>query len=281
MPKQALSLDDFDDFETKHCVNSPRSVEACRREGVLPAELLHTSLDKFQKSLESKKHAKLRYDFMEAKRRDALEAVRIQHNLIIEEEDELEEMRARTSASTHSRESRGGRGFHKHSQSVVSLSSIDPQLQQWNKFKKLKTSLTYLDLNSGGHLQDQPDEIIKQTAKMERAKRREAVNLKKLFNFEITTRTKKAEYERVLDEDREKMKMKERVLALQQKMRNETMWRQEQEKERRKVQRQREEQKVALQQFYHEQEEKEARKRMEQVKTTRLMIQRAENERKR
>jgi hypothetical protein len=72
----AVSLATFDDRDTKSVVNSPRSLQACKLEGVLPQELLYKPPEAFQERQLSPRLVKLRYDFFEAKRRDLLAAAR-------------------------------------------------------------------------------------------------------------------------------------------------------------------------------------------------------------
>jgi len=35
-----VSIENYDEYEDKYLLNSPRSLEACRREGILPEELI-------------------------------------------------------------------------------------------------------------------------------------------------------------------------------------------------------------------------------------------------
>jgi len=50
-----ISLENFDKHNTKPpYLNSPRSLEACKRHGIEPAELLHIPLSKYKETLEEK-----------------------------------------------------------------------------------------------------------------------------------------------------------------------------------------------------------------------------------
>ena len=45
--KKLISLDNYERYEATHNLNSPRSLEACRREGVNPKALRYKTLDSF------------------------------------------------------------------------------------------------------------------------------------------------------------------------------------------------------------------------------------------
>lgn len=80
------SLANFDETNTKLVVNTPRSVKACKLEGVLPQELTFKPVEAFQEKNLSPRLVKLRYDFFEAKRRDLIAAAKRAHEGIIAEE---------------------------------------------------------------------------------------------------------------------------------------------------------------------------------------------------
>mmetsp|Transcript_149937 Transcript_149937/g.462865 ORF Transcript_149937/g.462865 Transcript_149937/m.462865 type:complete len:524 (+) Transcript_149937:143-1714(+) len=82
----ASSLISFDESNPKAVINSPRSLQACKQEGVLPAELVFKPIEAFQERNLSPRLVKLRYDFFEAKRRDLLAASRRARDSIIAEE---------------------------------------------------------------------------------------------------------------------------------------------------------------------------------------------------
>jgi hypothetical protein len=74
--KRIVSLENLDEFEEKLVVNTPRSLEACFKEGVEPEELLYIPIEKFQQPGLSPRIQKLHYDFFESKRKETLQAVR-------------------------------------------------------------------------------------------------------------------------------------------------------------------------------------------------------------
>ncbi|CAJ1399276.1 unnamed protein product [Effrenium voratum] len=70
------SLVNFDEENAKAVITSPRSLQACKQEGILPEELIYKPVEAFQDKNLSPRLVKLRYDFFEAKRRDLLAAAR-------------------------------------------------------------------------------------------------------------------------------------------------------------------------------------------------------------
>ena len=70
-----ISIEDFDPSETKKRINSPRSLEACKIEGILAKELLHIPKSKFKEPGLPEEVAELRYEFHENKRRELIELV--------------------------------------------------------------------------------------------------------------------------------------------------------------------------------------------------------------
>jgi hypothetical protein len=90
MPPKAvvgtLSLADFNDRDPKGAVNSPRSLQACKMEGVLPQELMYKPPEAFQERNLSPRLVKLRYDFFEAKRRDLLATAKRARDALVSDE---------------------------------------------------------------------------------------------------------------------------------------------------------------------------------------------------
>jgi len=79
-------LADFDESNPMAFINSPRSLQACKIEGVLPSELVFKPMEAFQERNLSPRLAKLRYDFFEAKRRDLLAATRSARDAMVADE---------------------------------------------------------------------------------------------------------------------------------------------------------------------------------------------------
>merc|ERR1719424_1306158 len=89
--RTACSLAEFNENDPKMCIASPRSLQACKVEGVLPQELVFRPIEAFQEKNLSPRLVKLRYDFFEAKRRDLLAAARkAREQLVAEEKREKE-----------------------------------------------------------------------------------------------------------------------------------------------------------------------------------------------
>mmetsp|Transcript_42369 Transcript_42369/g.88536 ORF Transcript_42369/g.88536 Transcript_42369/m.88536 type:complete len:262 (-) Transcript_42369:2-787(-) len=80
------SLANYDETNPKAVIDSPRSLQACRQEGVLPQELIFKPVEAFQERNLSPRLVKLRYDFFEAKRRDLLAAARRARDSILADE---------------------------------------------------------------------------------------------------------------------------------------------------------------------------------------------------
>lgn len=82
----ASSLASFDENSPAAVINSPRSLQACKQEGVKPIELTYKPIEAFQEKNLSPRLVKLRYDFFEAKRRDLLAAARRARESIVADE---------------------------------------------------------------------------------------------------------------------------------------------------------------------------------------------------
>eukprot|EP00933_Yihiella_yeosuensis_P042207 TRINITY_DN3675_c0_g1_i1.p1 TRINITY_DN3675_c0_g1~~TRINITY_DN3675_c0_g1_i1.p1 ORF type:complete len:525 (-),score=157.67 TRINITY_DN3675_c0_g1_i1:294-1868(-) len=80
------SLASFEETDPRAVINSPRSLNACKSEGVLPQELIYKPIEAFQEKNLSPRLVKLRYDFFEAKRRDLLAATRRARDAILADE---------------------------------------------------------------------------------------------------------------------------------------------------------------------------------------------------
>ena len=95
MRKSLVSLEDFLKEQKPRIINSPRSLEACLRQGLDPAELLPKSLAKFQAEEDLREVAQVKYEHSEERRMEKLEQARSERAVIV---DFLEE--ARKSGST-------------------------------------------------------------------------------------------------------------------------------------------------------------------------------------
>lgn len=71
--KGLISLENFEVTEAKNVLNSPRSLEAWRIEGIDPKELLYVPKSKFKEPGVPKEITELRYEFHESKRKELLE----------------------------------------------------------------------------------------------------------------------------------------------------------------------------------------------------------------
>ena len=82
-----LTVDDIDDLEEEAVVDSPRSIEACLREGIQPIDLIYIPEEEFMIGNMPPDMRHLHYEFFEAKRKELLFNVRrIRKNIISEQE---------------------------------------------------------------------------------------------------------------------------------------------------------------------------------------------------
>lgn len=70
-------------------ITSPRSLQACSKEGVNPDDLTYKELSLFAEKSLSPRLVQLRYDFFESKRRDLLASVRRARNQLVSKEQEV------------------------------------------------------------------------------------------------------------------------------------------------------------------------------------------------
>lgn len=80
------SLATFDENNPRATISSPRSIKACKTEGVLPRDLIFKPIEAFQEKNLSPRLVKLRFDFFEAKRRDLLAASRRARESLVADE---------------------------------------------------------------------------------------------------------------------------------------------------------------------------------------------------
>jgi hypothetical protein len=83
------NLVEFAEFDVTAQLTSPRSLRACAKEGVEPADLIYKPMESFaEKGLEPRL-VKLRYDFFEAKRKDLLTACRRARSQMVARDERL------------------------------------------------------------------------------------------------------------------------------------------------------------------------------------------------
>lgn len=73
---KVVSLENLEEHEERLVVNTPRSLEACFKEGIEPEELLYIPPDKFKQPGLSPRIQQLHYEFFESKRKETLDAVK-------------------------------------------------------------------------------------------------------------------------------------------------------------------------------------------------------------
>lgn len=71
-----MTLENFDPFKPKARLNSPRSVDACKRQGIDPQELLYLALEEYKEKVKDKRldkdSLKIRWEHHEEKRKEKL-----------------------------------------------------------------------------------------------------------------------------------------------------------------------------------------------------------------
>ena len=75
-PSDHLSISSMDFYERNQLVNSPRSLYACRKEGILPSDLLYRPLEAFVDNSIPGEIVRLRYEYRENRRRELIGTVR-------------------------------------------------------------------------------------------------------------------------------------------------------------------------------------------------------------
>ena len=85
--RKRISLETVDDYEQQQTVNTPKSLEACYREGIDPLELLYRPPEDFYEQGLSPRVQELNFNLFEAKRKDSLNLARQTRAKIIEAMD--------------------------------------------------------------------------------------------------------------------------------------------------------------------------------------------------
>lgn len=71
-----ITLESFDQYKSKARINSPRSLDACRRQGIDPGELLYVPMEEYKQRAKRKNLNrdlfKLRWEHHEQKRKEKL-----------------------------------------------------------------------------------------------------------------------------------------------------------------------------------------------------------------
>lgn len=93
-PEEAppLSLDDFEGVDDSIPLLSPRSLQACRLDGVLPKELFYAPAELFAEHGVSSRAQRLRHDFFEAFRQDSLAILRATRRIVIAKESATQDV---------------------------------------------------------------------------------------------------------------------------------------------------------------------------------------------
>mmetsp|Transcript_130042 Transcript_130042/g.352856 ORF Transcript_130042/g.352856 Transcript_130042/m.352856 type:complete len:539 (+) Transcript_130042:120-1736(+) len=220
------SLVNFEETNPDAKISSPRSLKACKLEGILPDELIYKPVEAFHERALSPRLVKLRYDFFEAKRRDLLAAARRQRDTLVAEERRQQEV--------------GSRSLDLIAQEKgVSRSSI-------------------LAVNSDGLRQEQ--------AKMRRAQDRERAWLKSALNNELAQLKELEHKDLAYSETANEAQERQREAAKRMKAMADKKAQEEERKQLEIEARQQLEKKIAKEEFLKQQRELDQQKEMEKAR---------------
>lgn len=98
-----VSLSNLDEFE-QHClINTPRSLEACKKEGIDPEELLYIPPEAFTQPHLSVRLQQLHFEFFEAKRKEILSIVKRAREQNLEDDAPVAKCSSTGSLNAHQR----------------------------------------------------------------------------------------------------------------------------------------------------------------------------------
>ncbi len=73
------TLENFDPHQTKARINSPRSLDACKRQGIDPNELLYVSMEEYKQRVKKRgldpELLKIRWEHHEEKRKEKMKVL--------------------------------------------------------------------------------------------------------------------------------------------------------------------------------------------------------------
>lgn len=221
-----ISLATFQETDPKCVVNSPRSLQACKSEGVLPLELTYKPVEAFQEKNLSPRLVKLRYDFFEAKRRDLLAATRRARDTLVAEEKREREV---------------------HSQQVDALAK-------------------QTGLGQGAILALHSDNLALERRKFQRSQERERTWLKNALNNELRSLQKLENANIALSEEADTEAEKARQTSIRLKEINDKRREDEDRKVMEMEARQKLEKQIAKEEFHKQLEEIQRKKELEAKK---------------
>jgi len=240
-----VSIDDFDPLEQHKKPNSPRTVEACRLEGIKPKELLYKPLDWYKQRYPAEL-AQVRYDMLDNKRKELIEQVK-------EKRQELIYKQERKSRMSYSPDATNGAwgNINGGSQSVKNLQLATPANKSMNK-----TASTQFFSTSG--LKEYNTDAV------ERTRMRELKMLQGLLKNEEFKNQKLQEQQHNFEEALSKAEKQKRKDMLKARADNERRRQEELERKRREDEEERKARKRAIKALREkEKQDEEERKRQE------------------
>ncbi|CAE8602664.1 unnamed protein product, partial [Polarella glacialis] len=194
----AASLASFEEGNPRAVIKSPRSLQACKTEGVLPQELIYKPIEAFQEKNLSPRLVKLRYDFFEAKRRDLLAASRRARDAILADERRDGE-RGQQQLALVAQQSGLSKG------AVLALNSDGLKLERQKLLRAQESERQWLKSALQGELNQ-----LKQLENANQFLTEEANNSDEKVR-EASKKMKELNDKRALDEERKQMEMEARM----------------------------------------------------------------------
>lgn len=207
-----ISIDNFDPKETKRKVNSPRTLEACKLEGILPKELLHIPVDKFREPGLPDAVAELRYEFHENKRVELIDLITKSRQKIIDDLDRSTYDHPTMAGSTQYQTSNG---------KFLSGRSIQTSKSSRSKMSMKSTALVGDAINKDKEITKKQMELIKRIKEKEQKRfekylineeRKNKLIEEKESRFELIRKTEKKrndQIKKIIKEENEKKMVEE------------------------------------------------------------------------
>eukprot|EP00831_Metopus_contortus_P017591 TRINITY_DN17430_c0_g1_i1.p1 TRINITY_DN17430_c0_g1~~TRINITY_DN17430_c0_g1_i1.p1 ORF type:complete len:327 (-),score=97.69 TRINITY_DN17430_c0_g1_i1:8-988(-) len=259
--------DNFDEHKKKPpYLNSPRSIDACRRQGIDPSELLYLNLDEFKDSMNEinvdKDLLKLCWQHHEEKRKEKLKVVVEERLHVIEEEKNgiwVPMKSVQMASGMKSKSFMNSSSTHGKSAVVVTDSAmLDRERKQLEKIKlkqqqELQQMMEY----------EMKMQQIKQTNEEKMAKEREREEIRQRDLVQRQKEQEKIKHQKELEKqqriEEEALREKQRQIELNEKQKEKEEREKIKEKQRQKEIKQREEEQRLKQEEFKKQTEEKLR----------------------
>ena len=121
-----ITIDDAKRQDNKELINSPKSLEACKREGISPKELIHRPYSEFSNTVLRPEIAQMRYDYYENKRIELIKTIERERENIIQQLEENDLKRNSIRSSCDFRHDANNHDF------MVQSTNFTSRNQNWN-----------------------------------------------------------------------------------------------------------------------------------------------------